>query len=167
MKTGWRYIAPPTDGDDDWLDDYDGEYSADGKYWFYFAANGKKFANSHQQYRGYQKFHPHEISKPWRSVERQEIQRTGRSGFRVHKIVEYHSEVSIAWQSHIFVILYSSVCGSKDKITLFSQRPSRWVEVICHQSVLFRPIDKFTLGYDEVCQSIIHAYHYPSVVIVK
>lgn len=43
MKTGWRYIEPPTYGDDDWYDDYDGEISADGKYWFYFASNGKKY----------------------------------------------------------------------------------------------------------------------------
>ncbi|MBQ7796996.1 MAG: cell wall-binding protein [Lachnospiraceae bacterium] len=46
MKTGWRYIEPPTDefnDEEDWYDDYDGEYSSDGKYWFYFASNGKKY----------------------------------------------------------------------------------------------------------------------------
>lgn len=46
MKTGWRYIEPPIDDfydSDSWYDDYEGEYSEDGKYWFYFAANGKKY----------------------------------------------------------------------------------------------------------------------------
>lgn len=46
MKIGWRYIEPPMydfDDEDDWYDEYDGEYSTDGKYWFYFAANGKKY----------------------------------------------------------------------------------------------------------------------------
>ena len=43
VKTGWRYIEPPMDYDDDWYDDYDGDYSLDGKYWFYFASNGKKY----------------------------------------------------------------------------------------------------------------------------
>ena len=45
MKTGWRYIEPSEEefDDHDWYDDYNGEYSADGKYWFYFASNGKKY----------------------------------------------------------------------------------------------------------------------------
>lgn len=46
VKTGWRYIAPPMsdyEDDEDWYDDYDGNYSSDGKYWFYFASNGKKY----------------------------------------------------------------------------------------------------------------------------
>lgn len=44
IKTGWRYIEPPMDDyDDDWNYDYNGNYSTDGKYWFYFAGNGKKY----------------------------------------------------------------------------------------------------------------------------
>ena len=45
MKTGWRYIEPPTDdyGDNDWDYDYDDTYNTDGKFWFYFASNGKKY----------------------------------------------------------------------------------------------------------------------------
>lgn len=45
MKTGWRYIEQPMDeDDDDWEEEpYYGPESADGKYWFYFASNGKKY----------------------------------------------------------------------------------------------------------------------------
>ncbi len=46
MKTGWRYIEAPRD-DYDWdneeWDEYQGPESSDGKYWFYFGANGKKY----------------------------------------------------------------------------------------------------------------------------
>ena len=43
MKTGWRYIEPPAEDFEDWADNYAGVYSEDGKYWFYFASNGKKY----------------------------------------------------------------------------------------------------------------------------
>lgn len=46
-KTGWRYLEAPKEGDDwddeeEW-DEYQGPESLDGKYWFYFASNGKKY----------------------------------------------------------------------------------------------------------------------------
>lgn len=51
MKTGWKYLEPSEDEDiEDWQ-----EESLDGKYWYYFASNGKKYcpetANSSEPYR--------------------------------------------------------------------------------------------------------------------
>lgn len=57
VKTGWKYLADPTDEDDDieWEKEYAGQQSADGKYWYYFGTNGKKFcpetSNSDDDYR--------------------------------------------------------------------------------------------------------------------
>ncbi|MCI9569190.1 MAG: cell wall-binding protein [Lachnospiraceae bacterium] len=41
MKTGWRYLEPQERDDDE--DSYSGPESDDGKYWYYFSPNGKKF----------------------------------------------------------------------------------------------------------------------------
>ena len=44
MKTGWRYLEPPYDEDED---DYTyGPESDDGQYWYYFAPSGKKYCTS-------------------------------------------------------------------------------------------------------------------------
>lgn len=45
MRTGWRYLEP-ADSDDDWDHDYSGPESEDGKYWYYFSSNGKKYTPS-------------------------------------------------------------------------------------------------------------------------
>ncbi len=43
MKTGWKYLEEPTDDDEEWENEYTGPMSTDGKYWFYFGSNGKKY----------------------------------------------------------------------------------------------------------------------------
>lgn len=51
MKTGWRYLEPSAEEDtEDWMKE-----SEDGKYWYYFSSNGKKYcpetSNSNDSYR--------------------------------------------------------------------------------------------------------------------
>ena len=43
VKTGWKYLAEPSEEETDWDSVYAGPESADGKYWFYFGSNGKKY----------------------------------------------------------------------------------------------------------------------------
>ena len=43
MKTGWKYLAEPTDEDEAWKREYAGPVNPEGKYWFYFGGNGKKY----------------------------------------------------------------------------------------------------------------------------
>lgn len=43
VKTGWKYLAEPDEDDLEWDSEYAGPESADGKYWFYFGSNGKKY----------------------------------------------------------------------------------------------------------------------------
>ncbi|MBE5971587.1 MAG: cell wall-binding protein [Lachnoclostridium sp.] len=43
VKTGWKYLAEPEEDDLEWETEYAGPESADGKYWFYFGSNGKKY----------------------------------------------------------------------------------------------------------------------------
>ena len=43
VKTGWKYLAEPDEEESDWTVEYAGPESADGKYWFYFGSNGKKY----------------------------------------------------------------------------------------------------------------------------
>ncbi len=45
MKTGWKYLSEPKDedGEMEWDKEYAGPESADGKHWFYFGSNGKKY----------------------------------------------------------------------------------------------------------------------------
>ena len=43
VKTGWKYLAEPNEEESEWTIEYAGPESADGKYWFYFGSNGKKY----------------------------------------------------------------------------------------------------------------------------
>ena len=44
VKTGWKYLAEPDEDEEyEWDSEYAGPESADGKYWFYFGSNGKKY----------------------------------------------------------------------------------------------------------------------------